>query len=150
MPDQAITTLHGTAVAMAGRGVLITGAPGSGKSTLAFEMLALGADLVSDDRVEIRHDAGRLVMSAPGATSGMIEARQVGLIAMSPLAAAPLELVVDLDRKSDRRLPSRADQHLLGHDVPVIFGRERVGLAAILSVLLARGTLLDPDDEGSA
>ena len=51
MPPSAPLILHATAVAVAGRGLLIRGASGSGKSGLALEMMARGAQLVSDDRV---------------------------------------------------------------------------------------------------
>ncbi len=50
----ATTQLHASAVAVDGRGCLITGASASGKSTLALEMIALGAELVADDRVDVR------------------------------------------------------------------------------------------------
>ena len=46
--------LHASCVALAGRGLLIRGAPGSGKSTLALTLMGLGADLVGDDRIDLR------------------------------------------------------------------------------------------------
>ena len=51
--------LHGSCVALAAppgvlpRGVLILGPSGAGKSTLALRLMALGATLVADDRVEV-------------------------------------------------------------------------------------------------
>ena len=46
--------LHGTAVSIDGCGLLILGPSGAGKSSLAIDMLALGAQLISDDRVWLR------------------------------------------------------------------------------------------------
>ena len=42
--------LHATTVALAGQGVLILGPSGSGKSGLALQLMAMGAELVADDR----------------------------------------------------------------------------------------------------
>ena len=69
--------LHGSVVAAGGRAVLITGAAGAGKTTLALEMIALGAELVADDRVDTWPESagpagpGRLWLSAPAKISGL-------------------------------------------------------------------------------
>ena len=77
---QAAAQLHASAVAVEGRGCLITGAAGSGKSTLALEMVALGAELVADDRVDIRRSGKALLLSAPASIAGLVEARGVGIL----------------------------------------------------------------------
>ena len=45
--------LNASCVAWQGRGALILGRSGAGKSALALQLMALGADLVSDDRTEL-------------------------------------------------------------------------------------------------
>ena len=72
--------LHATAVAVDGQGLLILGPSGSGKSQLAIEMLTLGADLISDDRVWLRAAEEGIVLQAADPLAGRIEARGLGLI----------------------------------------------------------------------
>ena len=67
--------VHGSAIAVGGRGFLIRGASGSGKSGLVLQMMALGADLISDDQVIMERSAGTIIMSAPQTLVGKIEAR---------------------------------------------------------------------------
>jgi HPr kinase/phosphorylase len=68
--DDAALLLHGTAVSVGGRGLLMLGPSGAGKSSLAIEMLALGAQLVSDDRVWLRVSQNGLLLQAPGLLQG--------------------------------------------------------------------------------
>lgn len=145
MVTENATTPHGSAVAVGEQGLLITGAPGSGKSTLALELIALGARLVADDRVGVALHGGQLTLSAPENTPGLIEARGIGILRLDHVTSVPLHLIVDLDKASDQRLPARCHRRLLDRDVPVIFGKGRHGLAAILTVLLSGADLLDPD-----
>lgn len=130
--------LHASAVAVAGSGCLITGSAGTGKSTLALEMIAAGATLIADDRTEVRRDGEALTLAAPPAIAGRIEIRGVGLMRL-PNAIAPLALIVDLEREAAARLPAPRYRHLLGLARPVILGRGRVGLAAILRLILEAG-----------
>lgn len=131
--------LHASAVAVAGHGCVITGAAGAGKSTLALEMMALGAELVADDRVDVRRAGGALMLSAPAAIAGMIEARGIGILRLPGRSEAPLALVVDLDRPETGRLPEPRRRDLLGIACPLVLGRARAGLAAMLVVLLRAG-----------
>lgn len=120
------TNLHGSAVACFGQGVLITGKSGAGKSALALRLLALGAELISDDRVLVSLQSGLLVLAAPDAIRGIVEARGVGLLRASSVDEAKLRLVVDLDQAPNARMPhvrsiSILDveiELMLGHDVP--------------------------------
>ena len=68
-------TIHASAVALDGRGLLILGAAGSGKSALALELMARGARLVSDDQVALSVEGGRLIARAPAAIRGRIETK---------------------------------------------------------------------------
>lgn len=143
MPDRV--TLHGSAVAIADLAVLILGASGTGKSTLALELIALGSALVADDRVEARSTADGIVLGAPTALHGLIEARGIGLMRLPVAGHAILRLIVDLDAPPAPRLPPRENRDLLGRAVPVINGPVRPGLASAIVVLLGGGELVDPD-----
>jgi HPr kinase/phosphorylase len=134
-----LAQLHASAVAVGGRGCLITGRAGSGKSTLALEMVALGAELVADDRVDIRRAGEALLMSAPPPITGMIEARGVGILRLPAKPETPLALVVDLDEAEPERLPGGRRRELLGLPCALVLGRGRAGLAAVLFVLLRAG-----------
>ena len=140
--------VHGTAVAVDGRAALIIGETGSGKSGLAFEMLAFGAELVSDDQVLVSATEGGLTVSPPPTIAGLIEARSIGIVRMPYVPSAELVLLVDLDQLGTERLPPLRERLLLGRSVPVIFGQRVQGLAAILMVLLRQGRLLDPSEIG--
>ncbi len=140
----AATQLHGSAVAVGGCGCLITGRSASGKSTLAIEMLALGAELVADDRVDIRLAGERLLLSAPAPIAGLVEARGVGILRLPARAEVPLALLVDLDEAERERLPEARRRKLLGVACPLILGRGRAGLAALAVVLLRAGGVCDP------
>jgi HPr kinase/phosphorylase len=90
-------TVHASAVAVGGRGVLIRGAAGSGKSSLVLQLLTTdrGA-LVADDRVVLRADEGRVTASAPRALAGLLEIRGQGILRLPHVSRVALELVVDM------------------------------------------------------
>lgn len=141
----ASVQLHASAVAIGDTACLITGASGFGKSTLAFEMIALGAALIGDDRIDVQRSENRLVVSGPKTLAGLIEARGIGLVRMPFRASCPLSLIVDLDQPPRERLPASATRDLLGVSCPVIYGKDRLGLAAILVTALRHGGILDPN-----
>lgn len=114
-------TLHATTVAFEGRGVLITGASGSGKSGLALQLIAMGAALVADDQTLLTAEAHGVIASCPPATTGMIEARGLGLLNAPHQASARLILAVDLDQTEPDRLPPLREVTLLGHPVSLVF-----------------------------
>jgi HPr kinase/phosphorylase len=88
--------IHATCIAIADKGVLLTGPPGSGKSDLALRMIEEGAKLVADDQCELRVEGNHLLASAPAAIVGLFEIRHVGLMQMPFVASAPLALYVEL------------------------------------------------------
>lgn len=129
--------LHASAVAVDGRGLLITGRPGAGKTTLVLEMIALGAELIADDRVRAGVDgSGTLLLSAPSAIAGLVEIRGFGLARLPARAEAPLTLIADLDRSQAARLPERQLRMVRGIACPVFLCKGRQGLAAVLTCLL--------------
>ncbi|MBF9030829.1 serine kinase [Rhodobacterales bacterium HKCCE3408] len=131
--------VHGTAVAIRARAVLVIGPSGAGKSALALELMAHGAGLLADDLVMIR-DGDEIVVAAPSGARPMIEARGIGLL-NAPLTPGPLPLalVVDLGRSETERLPPA--RHIAGRSarVPLILGRDRPSLAPVILHYLAHG-----------
>ena len=132
-------TIHASTVSVRGHGVLIMGASGSGKSGLALRMMALGADLVADDRVQLSGQAKELWAQAPAAIQGMIEARGIGVISVPFVSQTVLSLVVDLDRDPSARMPQRCVFTRLGANIPLILGRGVPNLASTLMFLARTG-----------
>lgn len=130
--------VHGTAVALAGRGLLILGPSGAGKSGLALTLLSMGADLVADDRVILSDRGGRVVMSAPDALADRIEARGLGIL-RSPTRPAPLALVADLGVPFGARLPAEEEMLVLQCRIPLIRAGDLPNLAPALRLLLTAG-----------
>lgn len=138
--------LHASAVAVGARALLITGRAGSGKTTLALEMVALGAELVGDDRVRAEADsAGRVWLSAPDRLAGLAEVRGFGVIRLGHRPKAPLALVADLGRPETERQPPRRDHRVAGIACPLILCKGRPGLAAVLTALLRAEAWLEPE-----
>jgi HPr kinase/phosphorylase len=116
--------LHASAVAVEGRGVLILGASGAGKSSLALQLIALGAQLVSDDQTELHRNGPHLIGRAPPSLANMIEARGLGLLHSPALAQAAITLIVDLDQTETQRLPPQRSMTILGATMPLILGSQ--------------------------
>lgn len=127
--------VHGTAVAVGGRGFLILGPSGAGKSGLALQMIALGADLVADDQVLLTARDGPVFLTAPPALHGLIEARGVGLLSVPTLPEAPLQCVVDLAADPETRMPHPQHVHVLGRRIDLINGRNVPNLSFVLMIL---------------
>jgi HPr kinase/phosphorylase len=133
-----LVTIHATAVALAGQGVLICGRSGSGKSALALQLMALGARLVADDQTFITTVDGELVGSAPPTIRGLIEARGIGVLNAQPLARTVLKLVVDMDHTETERLPPLRHYRLAEMDLPCLHKIDAAYFpAAILQYLTA-------------
>lgn len=131
---------HATAVAVDGRALLITGPSGSGKSTLALEMIALGAELISDDQVMLTSEGGAVIASAPAGAPALIEARGMGLIPVGELAPpTPIVLILDLDVAETERLPQVRLASVLGVSIRSLRKPERVNAAAFLLALRSGG-----------
>ncbi|TQS73666.1 serine kinase [Rhodobacteraceae bacterium] len=114
--------IHASCVALDSQNaVLILGRSGAGKSALALGLMALGAHLVADDRVDLVVEKGNLFAHSPAAIAGQIEARQIGILRASALkGGARVGLVVDLDRTEEERLPPMRHQTIAGVSLPLV------------------------------
>ena len=111
--------VHGTAVSIDGKGLLILGQSGSGKSQLALALITHGAKLISDDQVILINTESEIILSAPKSISGKIEARFVGILKI-PVLIAPLYLVIDLDQKELDRLPKKKFVTYFNKKIPAL------------------------------
>ena len=113
-------TVHGTCVAIEGRGVLIEGRSGSGKSDLALRLIDRGARLVSDDYTVLLREGAALSARAPENIAGRIEVRGIGIVSMPNVAHAPLALVVRLVEAPARLPEEKTVRKIAGVAVPEI------------------------------
>ena len=102
-------------------GVLFAGASGAGKSTLALSLLALGAQLVSDDKVQVSQRDGVPWLDRPPDLPPWIESRGLGLLGAEISEGAWLRLVVDLDETEPQRLPPRRHVVVCGAEIPLVY-----------------------------
>lgn len=110
-----MTLVHGTCVAIQGRGVLLRGPSGGGKSDLALRLIDGGALLVADDQTRLERHGQSLIASPPETIAGMLEVRGLGLVRLPYLERVPLDLVIDLVTPSEvERLPEPNALELLG------------------------------------
>jgi hypothetical protein len=111
-----------SAVAIAGRALLIEGPPGSGKSTLALALIERGAGLIGDDAVTLTPSEGRLMASPPPNIAGLLEVRGVGLARLDTAPPAPVALILALGGPPPERLPETPlpRREIAGITVPVL------------------------------
>jgi HPr kinase/phosphorylase len=134
----ASLNIHGTAVAVSGRGVLLRGPSGAGKSDLALRLIDTGASLIADDRTLLRREGAMILASAPENIKGMIEVRGLGLVRLPCLPEAPLSAVVDLVSEAEmERLPLPESCDVLGVALPLyrFFGLAASAAAKIRLIL---------------
>ena len=131
--------VHASCVSVDCKGLLILGASGSGKSALALQLVALGAQLIADDRTKLTDTKGGLVASSPPAIRGSIEARGVGILQAPTAETATLRYVVNLDEVETQRLPEERNLTLMGHRYPLFYRVEGIHFAASLWLLMRHG-----------
>lgn len=145
---RAEESLHASVVSVAGNGLLILGASGSGKSGLALRMMALGADLVADDRVLLRRVGDALLARPPDALAGRIEARGIGILSAPHLPEVPLALAVDLDADFEARMQQPRTFTRAGVGIELISGRGVPNLGCALKIELGcmrHGSASEPE-----
>lgn len=130
---------HASCVSHQGKGVLICGASGSGKSGLALQLMALGADLVADDRVILKAQDDGLLASAPAPIAGQIEARGIGILNAKALSSAQVHLVIALDHAEKARSPEQYTITRLGITLPLLFRVDSPHFASAIVQFLHHG-----------
>jgi serine kinase of HPr protein (carbohydrate metabolism regulator) len=128
--QDAVENLHGTAICVGDRAVLIRGSPGTGKSDLALRCLAMApsalitapAQLVADDQVLVSREGSRLRVTAPDTIRGKLEVRGLGIVTVPHAASAYLRLIAELaDPGSIERLPDPpATAEVMGLTLPLL------------------------------
>lgn len=111
---------HASAIALKGKALLILGPSGSGKSTLALDLMALGAELISDDQTLVRLESGELIVRPHPNIAGRIEARHVGLFQVPYRPQALLSIAIDLGTPELHRLPPARCIDILGQKVTLL------------------------------
>jgi serine kinase of HPr protein (carbohydrate metabolism regulator) len=144
MPDPIVQAenIHGTAILIGERGVLITGPSGSGKTTLALALIdhcrqhGLFSRLIGDDRLLAADHAGRLVCRVPTPIAGLTEVP--GFIPR-PLSFEPrgvIDLHVRLVPASEMaRFQEDVSEPIAGVLVPRIDFAERNVSTALLAMM---------------
>jgi len=117
-------TVHATCVSWQGKAALITGRAGAGKSTLGLQLMALGCDLIADDRTVLDISAGQIIASCPSTLAGLMEARGIGILTADAASSAEVHFVIDLDQAEAERLPPRRYTTVLGCNLPLIWRLE--------------------------
>jgi serine kinase of HPr protein (carbohydrate metabolism regulator) len=122
--------VHGTAITLGDRAVLLRGPSGSGKSDLALRARHLHGgpcgeqsfELVADDQVLITRTGQRLLVSPPARLAGLMEVRGLGIVALPHRACAILVMLADLVTPAEiERLPDPWPfEMILGMRLPVI------------------------------
>lgn len=133
------TMLHATCVAVQGRGLLILGPSGSGKSALALDLMAVEADLVSDDQTCVLRRGGTLFARPPDTIAGRIEARGIGILRAKNLPQAQIHCAIDLGQEEQMRLPPQRVHEILGIFVPLVLGPYRPQLYAAMRQMMWKG-----------
>ena len=104
-------TIHASAAARDGAGILLLGPPGAGKSDLVLRLIDIGFSLIADDQVLIHgHHA-----SPPPALAGLLEVRGLGIVRLPHVTA---DLVLAIRLEPGERLPEPA--RVADLDLPLI------------------------------
>jgi HPr kinase/phosphorylase len=141
MPKQPVN-LHGTAVSIAGEGVLIIGASGSGKSDLALRLIDRGAVLISDDRIIVEACDGQPILRTAPNIAGLIEVRGIAIISMPFTTDVKLRLVIDLDAPVLRFIDAVAIYNAVDFAIPC-FALSAFEASAAIKVEYALKSVVD-------
>jgi serine kinase of HPr protein (carbohydrate metabolism regulator) len=136
--------IHGTALLIGDRGVVITGASGAGKSTLALALAGRFASrwtlcrLVSDDQLLVTVRQGRVICRAPPAIAAKVEVRGIGPQAIPFEPAMVADMLVRLVPAAQAtRLQEDGVEVLGGVTLPRIDVPERA-IEAAVAIVAAR------------
>lgn len=137
--------VHGTALVLGDRGVLLTGPSGSGKTSLALALIEAGrlrgrfARLVADDQSWAGTAGGVLVAAAPRPIAGLIEIPGLGPSPTAHEERAVIDLLVVLvDEAEAPRFQEAGLETVAGMRLPALRlprRQARANVAVILSRL---------------
>lgn len=137
IPPTPTEQIHATCVAVDGIGVLIRGPSGSGKSDLALRLIDGGAELVSDDRVDLTRTDGSLSAAPPAPLAGLMEVRGMGIMQRGFVDRANVRVVIDLRPTAEiERLPEPAEAEVCGVRL-MVFHIDPFTVSAVAKVRLA-------------
>lgn len=141
LPETFPATLHATAISAHGQALVICGPSGAGKTSLAFQMLALGADLISDDLVTLEALDTGIIARHPNPANILhgIEARGFAVLRAEPSPGAQLGALIDLSKTSVRRVPKVQTRKLGDCDIPIFNKVDTPAFPAILMHYLRYG-----------
>ena len=119
--SEAPLLVHGTTVAIGGRGVLLRGPSGSGKSDLALRLIDAGGQLVADDQGHLWREGDSILVRSPKPIAGLIEVRGIGIMRVDSLPVARLALIADLVAPQHvERLPEPRSETIFGVAIPLV------------------------------
>lgn len=140
------TNLHGTAIIVGDRGVLVRGRSGAGKTTLALALMdhfarsGLFSRFVADDQLFVAAHAGRVVCNAPASIAGLVEVSGIGPQPLPSVAVAVIDLCIRLVMPDAmQRFQEDALETIAGCPVPVLYLAERNINAAVPAVAARLG-----------
>jgi serine kinase of HPr protein (carbohydrate metabolism regulator) len=107
-------------VAIGGRALLIEGPAGAGKSSLALALIDRGAMLIGDDSLLLEAVGGQVLAHPHPATRGLLEVRGLGLLTFPICEAAPVALMLSLDREAPRYIEAAERAERAGVSVPML------------------------------
>jgi HPr kinase/phosphorylase len=133
----AAQILHASCVAADGRGLLILGPSGAGKSSMAMQLIALGAQLVADDRTVVFAQNNSLIAHAPPATAGLIEARGIGILRLPHCPRACVVAALDLAQPDTAlRMPALRSHMIAGVEIDFLHMQSGVHFPSALMCYL--------------
>ena len=141
--DPLPRSVHGTSIAHETSALLLVGPSGTGKSSIALQLLAYGAELVSDDLTQLTFDNGDVLLSCPSGPSAPfgVEARGIGLLSAPRSEPAKLRAIVDLGRIETQRLPEPEHVEIAECQIPILKRVDTPAFPAMLWHYLKFGLL---------